>query len=167
MSLSQFSAAASYKLFKIASFIFLVGIIFGFDQGSKQWVADFFQYTSQPYKVNDFLNIIMTYNTGISFGMLKNLAYGHIIISGFALLMIALFSAWLWANPYWDNILAIGLVVGGAVGNVWDRLNHPGVVDFIDLHYMGYHYPAFNIADSAIVIGVIILLFKTFLTSSN
>ena len=80
-----------------------------------------------------------------------------------ALAVAGVLTAWLWrtANPLLG--LALGLVIGGAVGNVIDRVRFGAVVDFLDFHALGYHWPAFNVADAAINVGIAILLVETFL----
>jgi signal peptidase II len=65
------------------------------------------------------------------------------------------------------SALAIGLVLGGAIGNVIDRLRHGAVVDFLDFHLSGYHWPAFNLADSAIVVGALLLVAESFMVKKK
>lgn len=114
-------------------------------------------------EVTSFLNMVMVWNPGVSFGMLQT---GHGFMA-MALTVIAIFVsvgfvAWMWREPSKIRAVSVGLIVGGALGNVWDRLRFGAVADFVDLHVAGHHWPAFNIADSAIVVGVMILLIETF-----
>ena len=78
----------------------------------------------------------------------------------FSLVALVVVSALLWKNSHAVNSTAIGLalILGGAVGNLWDRLATGRVVDFLDFSVSGYHWPAFNIADSAIVVGALLLV---------
>lgn len=106
--------------------------------------------------VTPFFNLVMVWNRGISFGMFA----GHnqpLLLCLLSLVIVAILLRWLWQNPPLPVALAIGLVVGGALGNVIDRVRFGAVADFFDVHLMGYHWPAFNIADSAIFIGVVVL----------
>ena len=118
-----------------------------------------------------FLNLVLVHNPGAAFGFLA--AAGgwqrwFFIVVGCA---IAVFIAvWLWraarGRPRWLP-LALALVLGGAVGNLWDRFERGAVVDFIDLHYGPYHWPAFNVADAAITIGAAMLVIGTLLDSRS
>ena len=128
------------------------------DQLSKQWVlASLPEYTAIPV-IEGFWNWYRTYNTGAAFSFLSDaggwqkwfftvLAFG---ISG-------LLAAWLAKTPRgdWRTALPFSLVIGGAIGNVVDRLVHGHVIDFIQWHWREHYWPAFNIADAAIVGGAI------------
>lgn len=112
----------------------------------------------QPIAVLPFLNLVLVWNRGVSFGLLG--AHG-LPASAFIALSLAIAAGllvWLWRERHRATALALGAIIGGAVGNVIDRLLHGAVVDFIDLHAAGYHWPAFNIADSAIVLGALALV---------
>ncbi len=102
-----------------------------------------------------FVNIVFVLNNGVSFGMLGGLSMAMpLVLSVITLALIVILSLWLRrATP---SLLRVGLclVIGGAVGNLIDRLRLGAVIDFADFHVFGYHWPAFNVADSAIVIGV-------------
>lgn len=117
------------------------------------WIAP-----TEPIAVLPFLNLVLVWNRGVSFGLLG--AHG---LPAFAFVLVSLAIAtgllvWLWRERHAATALALGAIIGGAVGNVIDRLIHGAVVDFIDLHAAGYHWPAFNIADSAIVLGAVALV---------
>ena len=79
----------------------------------------------------------------------------------FAMVLSAALCVWMWHADKLLLGIALGLVVGGAIGNVVDRILHGAVVDFVDFHVAGYHWPAFNVADSAITLGVVILIFDS------
>ena len=105
-----------------------------------------------------FFNLVLVWNRGVSFGMFGG---GAVPAWAFVLLaaaIVGLLLFWLRRAELRWSAVAIGLVIGGAVGNVIDRLVHGAVVDFLDFHLAGYHWPAFNLADSAITVGVIMLL---------
>lgn len=103
-----------------------------------------------------FFNLTMVWNEGISFGLFHG--SGIWILSGLSLIITVLFSVWLTKVNNWLQTIALGLVIGGAIGNVIDRFRFGAVADFFDFHVMGWHYPAFNVADSAIVIGIALLI---------
>ena len=129
------------------------------DQLTKWWILTGVMTPPQNIPVTGFFNLVLVYNRGVSFGFLggaPSWATAALII--FALLLSVALCIWMWRA---DSLLlgtALGFVVGGAIGNVIDRFLHGAVVDFLDFHAAGYHWPAFNVADSAIVMGVAILL---------
>jgi signal peptidase II len=119
-----------------------------------------------PVKVTDFFNLVMVWNPGISFGMLQmGTVTMSIVLTVFALVICIGFMTWVWREPRPTLAFPIGLIVGGALGNVWDRVRFGAVADFFDVHVAGYHWPAFNVADSAITIGVLLLLIDQFILS--
>lgn len=116
-------------------------------------------------EVTSFLNFVMVWNRGVSFGMLNNnepSALQPYLLSAFALLVVGILIYWLRSVADKYNATAIGLVTGGAIGNTIDRLIYGAVADFFDFHAWGYHWPAFNIADSVILIGVFMLVTDSF-----
>ena len=131
------------------------------DQASKLYILSFIG--GEPYKVTSFLNFVLVWNRGISFGIMNNdTALSPYILSALSLLIVGLLAFWVrQAGNSSALLLALGVVAGGALGNVIDRLRFGAVVDFIDLHYYAWHWPAFNIADSAIVLGVLFLAFDS------
>ena len=129
------------------------------DRLSKWLVMKLFEPAGEAIEVTPFLNLVMVWNPGVSFGLLQSwsplmpwllAALSGAIVGGLVWWLARVKGHWLGA--------AIGLVIGGAVGNVIDRLRYGAVADFIDFHLAGYHWPAFNAADSAIVVGVAMLL---------
>lgn len=110
-------------------------------------------------EVLPFYNLVMVWNTGVSFGMLNSGPDSMpLILSGISLVIA--FGFLLWMLHTRDRItgLLLALVIGGAFGNIIDRMRFGAVIDFMDFHVAGYHWPAFNLADSCIVVGVIGLL---------
>lgn len=118
-------------------------------------------------KILSFFSLVKVLNKGVSFGMFNQIENSEIIFSiiqgsiGFILLF------WLFQvkKPY--LAIALGLVIGGAFGNTIDRIKNGAVADFLDFHIASYHWPAFNLADSAIFIGISILLFDEFILNKN
>jgi signal peptidase II len=107
-------------------------------------------------EVLPFFNLTMVWNEGISFGMFHGT--GIWILVGLSLIITAIFSVWLTRATVWLQAVSLALVIGGAIGNVIDRLRFGAVADFFDFHALGWHYPAFNIADCAIVVGIALLV---------
>jgi len=109
--------------------------------------------------VTSFFSFVLTYNRGISFGLFNGGAgLNALVFSLAAAAIVALLIFWLSRVESPFLAVAIGLIIGGAVGNVIDRIRLGAVVDFLDFHVGSLHWPAFNVADSAICIGVAAML---------
>lgn len=129
------------------------------DQASKwvilQWVMD----PPRIIEVTSFFNLVLVYNRGVSFGLMaSDLAWKPFALAGLSLMIVAALLWWLRGQKEVLPRFGGGLIIGGAIGNVIDRFLHEGVVDFLDFHLAGRHWPAFNLADTAIVCGVGLLL---------
>ena len=115
-----------------------------------------------PYvqtEILPFFNLVMVWNQGVSFGLFNQTSnYGPLILSVLSLIITLGFVIWLLRVKDMLQILGIVMVIGGALGNVIDRARFGAVIDFLDFHLMGWHYPAFNLADSCVVVGVFILI---------
>lgn len=106
-----------------------------------------------------FLNFVMVWNTGISFGLFNSESQAMpLILTGVSLLVSMLMLIWMALTPRRMVLVALALVIGGAVGNALDRIRFGAVVDFVDVHAADLHWPAFNLADSAIVLGAILMI---------
>ncbi|MBY0273591.1 MAG: signal peptidase II [Alphaproteobacteria bacterium] len=145
--------------------LFIVAIVVSLDQLSKTWVLYEFENPEIVRHVLPFLDIVLTWNKGIGFGFLK----AHEVWQMAALIMIAVgISAILgvWISKTIDKlqIIYLSMIIGGAIGNIIDRLRFGAVVDFIfvPVYILGYRFPAFNIADSAITVGVCLLLIESY-----
>ena len=121
--------------------------------------------TPKIIEVTPFFNLILAYNTGVSFSMFDgNNPY---ILSGIALSVCALLAWWMQKETdHWSRI-GFSMIIGGAISNVIDRFVHGAVVDFLDFHIGSYHWPAFNVADTAICIGAGIIVLRSFLTKKG
>src|SRR5690606_890493 len=137
----------------------LAAVVLLLDQVSKWAILELVMPPRGGIQVTGFFNIVLTYNTGVSFGLFRGAAawQPYVLI---AITLAVSLGLLLWLRKQAEGLLvwAVGLVVGGAVGNAIDRLHQPGVVDFLDFHLAGWHWPAFNVADSAIVIGVLLIV---------
>ena len=111
--------------------------------------------------VDGMLSLTLVMNTGLAFGLLAGLPatwrWLVALSSIVALVVLARVAVRVLAGGGWSARLSVSLIFGGAVGNLIDRARFGAVVDFVDAHYRGYHWPAFNVADSAITVGVVLL----------
>lgn len=129
--------------------------VFLTDQASKWVILLAVLQPPRVIEVTPFFNLVLVYNTGVSFGLLGgDSALKPFLLAGFAVAVCIGLLIWMRRQPQEVPVLPAGLIIGGALGNALDRLLHPGVVDFLDFHLAGAHWPAFNIADSAISIAV-------------
>ncbi|HEC13244.1 MAG TPA: lipoprotein signal peptidase [Acidiferrobacteraceae bacterium] len=118
-----------------------------------------------PMEIAPFFNFSLVYNTGAAFGFLNSASgWQNIFFVSVAIVVSVFILIYLKRLSRADIQVAIALllVLGGALGNVTDRLMLGHVVDFVDLHYAGWHWPAFNVADSAIFIGAALLILDAF-----
>ncbi len=129
------------------------------DQITKWW-AQMSLPMAQAIKVTDFLNWFLIYNPGAAFSFLSQAGGWQRWFFTVIGIIAAIVIIWLLQKNTQDRpfCLALSLILGGAIGNVIDRLLYGAVVDFIDVHYDGWHWPAFNIADSAISIGATLIV---------
>jgi signal peptidase II len=113
-------------------------------------------------KITSFLNLVKVLNSGVSFGMFRDLSGGKyiILLINFAILLALLI--WLYKNRTIYLTWSIAFIIGGAIGNMIDRIKNHAVADFIDFHFFGYHWPSFNLADSAIFLGATLLLLENY-----
>jgi signal peptidase II len=117
-----------------------------------------------PVELTSWLSLTLVMNPGLAFGLLAgvpaNWRWVVAVLSVVALVVLARVALRVLPTDGWPGRLAIGLIFGGAVGNLIDRVRWGAVVDFVDAHWRGYHWPAFNVADSAITIGVTLLAIR-------
>lgn len=111
--------------------------------------------------VTSFLDLVLTCNRGMSFGLFNTGPGLSVPLFSIAAIAIVAILVW-WLSRVQSELLAtaIGLIIGGAIGNVIDRVRFGGVIDFLYFHLGSWYWPAFNLADSAICIGVVIMLFE-------
>ncbi|MDX5514823.1 MULTISPECIES: signal peptidase II [Stenotrophomonas] len=136
------------------------------DQWSKAWVLSSLPEYEPVVVIEGFWNWFRTYNTGAAFSFLSDAGGWQLwFFTALAVGISGLMAYWMWgtARGAWRSAVPYALVIGGAIGNVIDRLMHGHVVDFIQWHIGDHYWPSFNIADSAIVLGAVgIALFGLF-----
>lgn len=156
----------------------LIAVIALLDQLSKYWVVEHLMRpdgeTATPFwtpvwiEVTPFFNLVMAWNRGISFGLfhagslLETLA-----LAGVALAIVSGLTVWMVRAETQYLRMALALVIGGAIGNLIDRLRWGAVADFLDFHAFGWHFWAFNVADAAISIGAALLVFDALFSKSD
>lgn len=144
-------------------------IVIAIDQYTKRLITGTFELFDRV-PVMPYFDLVRLHNTGAAFSFLANASgWQNWFFSGVALAASALILWWLFSQPAGRIIVPFGLtlVLGGAIGNLIDRLQHGYVVDFALLYYDRWSFPAFNIADSAITVGVILMLFDGFFLESR
>ncbi|MFZ4761667.1 MAG: signal peptidase II [Alphaproteobacteria bacterium] len=137
------------------------------DQASKNWLLYGLQLKDDPRIIDLFpsFSLVMVWNRGVSFGLFnhqENQEINRWVLSLVGVVMVGVIVFWLkQVQTKWPAI-AGGLIIGGALGNVLDRLIHGAVADFFDFYIGTWHWPAFNIADACITVGVAIILLQEF-----
>jgi signal peptidase II len=148
---------------RLARWYALALLLVVLDQLAKYWVSASFDY-GEARAVTGFFNLVLTHNKGAAFSFLAAASgwqRGFFIV--IALVAIVVISVLL-ARHAGEKLfcLALALILGGAIGNVLDRIVLGHVVDFLDFHLAGWHWPAFNLADSAITVGALLLVADSF-----
>jgi signal peptidase II len=134
------------------------------DQISK-FAIDTYMHLYQSIALMPFFNLTYVHNTGAAFSFLSEAGgWQRWLFAGLALAMSSVMTVWLLRLQKHETLLAIALslVLGGAIGNLIDRVLYGYVIDFLDVYYQNWHWPAFNIADSAICVGVGLMLLDNF-----
>ncbi len=141
--------------------------VMALDQLTKLWVMDFF--AADPHAkvlVTFFFDLVLVYNKGVSFGLLSHMGplvfWGVTVISSLIILGLGV---WVLTEKSFWNMVGLSLILGGALGNMIDRVRLEAVVDFLYFHWGPHYWPAFNVADSAIVVGVGLLIWQQFCES--
>jgi signal peptidase II len=142
----------------------IIGLLLAFvtiiiDQFTKYIMVK--EYPSIKIEVTSFFNLALVYNKGISFGLLNNIKYSNYIFCFISTIIVCYLLKWFKDSKQKYESIGLSLVIGGAIGNIIDRLIYPGVVDFLEFHWQQHYWPSFNVADSAICLGVCILLISS------
>ena len=139
--------------------LIVILIIFFLDRYTKLLILD--NFSENTYYLNDFINLDLIWNVGIGFGFLSTdsfLIYNLItLLIGFVILILFYF---LVLSEKIDKLI-YSVIIGGALGNFYDRLVYNAVPDFIDLHYDNFHWFTFNVADIFITIGILIFILRS------
>jgi signal peptidase II len=136
----------------LASLVILV------DQLSK-WAIMAIMRPPRVIEVTAFFNLVVGWNRGVSFGLFNNDSpLNTWVLPVIALVVAAVLAFWLSKTERFSVAVGLGLIIGGAIGNVIDRVRFGAVFDFLDFHVLGFHWPAFNVADSTITVGAVILV---------
>ena len=153
---------------KLAPWYALAALVVVLDQLTKYWVSASFVY-GEARAITGFFNLVLTYNKGAAFSFLASAAgWQRGFFIGIALIAIVVISALLARHPGEKRFcLALALILGGAIGNVTDRILLGHVIDFLDFHIAGWHWPAFNLADSAITVGAVLMVVDSFLPGAK
>lgn len=151
-------------------FFVIAIVVLLLDRLAKWAVASNIEVGHWTAVVPGFFRLTHVENTGAAFGLFADSSAEWKIgaLVSFSILALIVVSALLWKHSHSLSTTTIGLslILGGAMGNLWDRMIYGRVVDFLDFYVGSYHWPAFNIADSAIVIGAILLISEIFFTKS-
>jgi len=145
-------------------YLFLVLATLILDRWTKALIQNRFALNESIPVIDAFFNITYVRNTGVAFGIFSSISSPAksvllSIFTGFAAIVVIVYS---FRNPVTNRLLqtALALILGGALGNLYDRLAYGYVIDFLEFYIGRYHWPAFNIADSAITVGVLLLAFE-------
>ena len=140
-------------------------VVIGLDQYTKGLASSGLEY-GRPVQLFSWFNLTLQHNTGAAFSFLSDAGgWQRYFFSIVAIVISAALVVWLYVAPrgQWLLALSLGLILGGALGNLWDRLVLGYVVDFISVHYQEHYFPAFNLADSAISVGAVCMLLDSFI----
>lgn len=135
-------------------------VVIAADYVSKSWALNAL-HPYEPKSVFKMMNWTLAFNTGSAFSLFDQAGtWHHWVLGGFSGLMSVVITIWMTrVIPKKMEFYGLGLILGGAIGNLIDRLHYGYVIDFIDLFYKNYHWPVFNLADSAICLGAALLIF--------
>ena len=142
----------------------LAAAIVAADQLTKWLVLAYFENRIPRVALTEFFNLVLVFNKGAAFSLFAQAAgWQTPLLAAFALAAAVIVSVLIVRNPGRGLLcLGLALILGGALGNLVDRLRFGHVVDFLDFHALGWHWPAFNVADSGITVGAVILILEGF-----
>jgi signal peptidase II len=141
-------------------------LVIALDQASKAWILYDLMNPPTVIHVLPFLDFVLAWNKGVGFGLLKaHSIWGTLGLIAIALAISITLGIWIWRTTNRLLLISLSMIIGGAISNIIDRLRFDGaVLDFIyvSVYIFGYHFPAFNIADSAITVGVCLLILESY-----
>ena len=144
-------------------------VVIGLDQASKL-IADHQLVFQQALPITSFFNFTLVYNEGAAFSFLSDAGgWQRWFFSLLSFVISTILLVWLYRLKAEETLLAcaLSLVIGGAIGNLIDRLAYGHVIDFLDVYYANWHWPAFNLADSAISLGAALLIWHSFTAETS
>ena len=151
--------------------LWLAAVVFILDMLTKQWVMNSMEYGwENRIEILPFFNLLYVHNHGAAFSFLSDAGgWQRWFFTAIAIGVSGLLMFWMRQASASQKLLnsAYALIVGGALGNLWDRLMHGYVIDFLDFYYGNYHWPAFNIADIAICVGAALIILESFVGKSE
>lgn len=141
--------------------LLIIILAMGADQYSKTFILNYFLENDQPERITDFFNLVLVWNRGVSFGFLSfdMMMMQYILMGGASLIIVCLF-VWLCRAQTYYLSFSLSLVIGGAIGNVIDRYQYGAVLDFLDFFWNDMHWPAFNVADAFVSVGVFLIVIE-------
>ena len=140
--------------------LIVISIIFFLDRYAKLFILN--NFTEDTYYLNDYINLDLVWNIGIGFGLLSSnssLLYNLMSLIIGSVIIILIYVGLMSEK---SDKLIYSIIIGGALGNFYDRLSYKAVPDFIDIHYSNFHWFTFNVADIFISIGIIVFIIKSF-----
>ena len=142
----------------------VAAMAFAADQGLKTWLLDGFDLDArQPVHVMPLVDLVLAWNHGVSYSLFSAATEGgRLALLAVTLLATLALAVWLWRVRRLSTAVALGLLIGGALGNAWDRYSHGAVMDFVWIHADGLSWYIFNGADVAITLGVGLLIWESF-----
>ncbi len=142
----------------------LSALVVVLDQLSKAWISNHFAY-GESLAILGVFNLVLAHNAGAAFSMLNDAGGWQRWLFSAIAVVASVWIVWLLRSHHQQKLfcLALALILGGALGNLMDRIAYGYVVDFLDFHWDGHHFPAFNVADSAISCGAALMLWDSFM----
>lgn len=133
----------------------VAGVVFALDRWTKQWAASTLPFNQPVRVIGEYVRLTYTRNSGVAFGLGQGTGFPYYIFS--ILAAVVILGLFLRRQvPTLARQLALALIFGGALGNLWDRLRTGEVVDFIEIGHPRWYWPVFNVADSAVTVGVVL-----------
>lgn len=149
-------------------YFFLIFILFFLDRLSKNYIIEFFlNYEFEIYYLNSFLNFVLIWNKGMAFGLFAADSLVYDFFSLLVFIVIIVLILWFFKSKKYFEKFSISLVIGGAFGNLYDRIVYRAVPDFIDFHYLDFHWFVFNVSDIIISTGIVLLIVNDFLIKKD
>src|SRR5437870_8553195 len=150
----------SFKLQGRLPYLLLVAATLLLDRWTKVLIKSRFSLNESISVIDDFFNITYVRNTGVAFGIFSSISSPAkaILLSAFTAVAAVVVIVYSFRSPARDRLLqvALGFILGGALGNLYDRIHYGYVIDFLEFYFRNYHWPSFNVADSAISTGVVL-----------